>query len=66
MGEQLARDGRGGEEVVELQPHAGRPLHPVQLLRVLEADEHEPAVELVHAELDDPRRVGGLRHEPPL
>ena len=53
---QVARDGGRGEQVVELQAHAGHAVQPVELLRILDVDEREAAVELEHADLEDARR----------
>ena len=50
---EVARDERRREEVVELEPHAGHAVETVQALRVLDVDERETAVELVHADLED-------------
>ena len=40
-------------QVVELEPHARHAVQPVELLRVVEVDQREAAVELVHADLED-------------
>jgi hypothetical protein len=43
------------EEIVELQAHAGDAVvHAVQALRILHADQRQPAVVLEHADFEEP------------
>ncbi len=50
---ELPRDPWRGEQVVELEPYAAhRVAEAVELLRVGQIDEREPAVELEHADLE--------------
>ena len=60
LGEELHRDARRGEHVVELQPDAAGIGQPVQLLRVLDVDERQPAVELEHADFENAADVERL------
>jgi hypothetical protein len=42
------------EQVVDLEPHAGDAVDAVEAPRVVEVEDREPAVELVHADLEQP------------
>ena len=55
--QQLARNLGRGEQIVELQAHAGNlVVEPIEFLRVIEVDEREPGVVLEHADLEDAER----------
>jgi hypothetical protein len=51
---------RRNEEIVQLQPHPGRSVQPIELLRVVEVDQRQSAVELVHPDLEDADGPEGL------